>query len=346
MKWEKLPGIGLLAFAIVLFTGCRTVEFYSQAVAGQIGVLAKRRPIEKVAAETEDPALRERLELTRRLLDFARDELKMPSGGSYEVYADLGREHLVWVVYAAPELSLEPKDWWYPVVGRQDYRGYFREDMARAEAAQLEREEYEVWVNEVDAYSTLGWFRDPVLNTFVKREEVDFAELIFHELAHRKYYLRGNTPFNEGMAEAVAREGVRRWFRATGRDAWVQRYEARLGRFEQAREALEGTSDRLKQIYSGEFSETEKRRRKAAEYADLKRRLKQLRGEWGGGLTSWIEDGVNNARLNSFTTYEAEVPTFTALLKKCDGDFETFWKRVKQLGRETGKACPEKAKGE
>ena len=240
--------------------------------------------------------------------------------------------------YAAPELSMEPKDWWYPVVGRQDYRGYFREDLARREAESLSTEGFEVWVNEVDFYSTLGWFRDPVLNTFVKREEVDFAELIFHELAHRKYYLRGNTPFNEGMAEAVAREGVRRWFQSTGRPDWLDRYEARLGRIEQARVALGGASARLKQIYASDRDEAEMRTAKKQEYAKLQRRLKELRGEWRGGLTSWIDDSINNARLNSFTTYETEVPAFVALLQDCDGNFSLFWERVEELAKRVGKA--------
>ncbi|MGB6221653.1 aminopeptidase [Haloferula sp.] len=327
----KSKGIWLLALIALVLTSCRTVEFYGQAVSGQMGVLAKRRPIEKVAAETDDEHLKERLALTKRLLAFAEQELKMPSGGSYELYADLGREHLVWVVYAAPELSLEPKDWWYPVVGRQDYRGYFREDQAREEAALLEKQRYETWVSEVDAFSTLGWFRDPVLNTFVDYEEVDFAELIFHELTHRKYYVRNNTAFNEGMAEAVAREGVKRWFRATGRPQLVKKYEDRQGRIRQAGDLVGKTIERLKEIYARDGCVFEKREAKERELAKLKRSLRRLRGEWGGGLTSWIDDPVNNARLNSFITYEAEVPRFAALIEECDGDFEVFWRRVKGM---------------
>ncbi|MEP4077438.1 aminopeptidase [Haloferula sp.] len=315
---------------VLVLSGCSTVEFYGQAVSGQLGILAKRQPIEKVAAETEDEKLKERLALTRRLLEFAEKELKMPSGGSYELYADIGREHLVWLIYAAPELSLEPKDWWYPVVGRQDYRGYFKEDSARSEAASLEAAGYETWVSEVNAFSTLGWFRDPVLNTFADYEEVDFAELIFHELTHRKYYVRGNTGFNEGMAEAVAREGVKRWFRETGRPHLVGKYEKRLGRIKQAGDLIGDSIARLKTIYEGEGT-LEKRQAKGDELKRLKKNLRRLRGEWGGGLTSWIEDPVNNARLNSFITYEAEVPRFAALIEESGGDFEVFWERVKEL---------------
>ena len=255
----------------------------------------------------------------------------MPSGGSYEFYADLGREHLVWVVYASPELSLEPKDWWYPVVGRQDYRGFFREDLARDEAARLEEAGYETWVSEVDAFSTLGWFRDPVLNTFVDYQEVDFAELLFHELCHLKYYVRGNTRFSEGMAEAVAREGVRRWFRATGRPAVVRKYEgcgsrgsSRPGSRSREPPGGSGRSTRAR-------SPTPRNEGEAAGAGPPERESSRLRAEWDGGLQDWINDPVNNARLKSFITYEAEVGRFAALLDECGGDFEEFWKRVRLL---------------
>ena len=322
---------GLLGVGLGVLTGCSTVGFYSQAAVGQLEVLAKREPIERVIADTEDEDLRERLELTKRLLAFAEAELKMPSGGSYELYTAIDREHLVWVVHAAPELSMEPKRWWYPVVGKQAYRGFFRKEMAEAEVARLEADGLETWVGGVDAFSTLGWFRDPVMDTFVRRDEVDYAELIFHELVHRKYYVAGKTDFNEAMAEAVAREGVRRWFRATGRPRLAARYDLRLSRIHQAREAIGGAAERLEAVYARDLSDAEKCRLKEREIERLKVRLRELRTEWGRGLTSWIEEPINNARLNSFTTYEAGVPRFVALIEECDGDFERFWVRVKEL---------------
>jgi predicted aminopeptidase len=316
---------------MIMTAGCRTVEFYGQAVAGQVEVLAKQVPAGKVAAETQDGFLRERIGLTKRLLDFARDELLMPSQGNYELYADLQRAHVVWVVHAAPELSMEPRSWWYPVVGSQDYRGYFREDLARAEAARLKAEGYETWINGVDAYSTLGWFRDPVLNTFVRRSEWDYAELIFHELAHVKHYVRGNTSWNEGMAEAVAREGVRRWFAHTGRPDKAREYEIRLEKLAKAREIISSSAEALRTIYGSRVSDDQKRAAKQRELARLKRNLQTLSWRWGGGLKSWIDGPVNNARLNSFTTYEAEVPKFAALLAECGGDFREFWRRLPEI---------------
>jgi len=322
----------LLVLLPLLCASCSTIHFYSQAVAGQMDVMSRQKPVSRLEADPHtDEKLRKKLELTTRLLAFARDHLDMPNGGAYEKYADLHREHLVWVIHAAPELSMDAKEWWYPVIGKQSYRGYFNEADARAEEARLHRDGYETWCDGIDAYSTLGVFRDPLLNTFIDRDEVELAELIFHELSHRRYHVSGDTKFNEGMAEAVARESVRRWFTANHRPDIVAYYEQRLHRLAQARAAISTSSANLKAIYASHASDTVKRQRKAREYARLKTELRALRGQWGGGLKSWIEDPINNARLNSFTTYEDEVPRFTKLLHDCHGDFPTFWEEVRKL---------------
>ena len=326
---QVLIGVALL----LSVSGCRTIGYYHQAVAGQLEVLSKREPIDQVISTSPDRELRERLELTKRLLDFAERELHLPTNGSYRVYREIGRKHLVWVLYAAPELSLKPKEWWYPVIGRQAYRGYFDRGQAERGMARLQEEGYETWVEGVDAFSTLGWFRDPVMDTFVGRTEVDYVELILHELVHQKYYRSGATAFNEALAEAVAREGVRRWLRHTSRPELVGQYELRLQRIGQAREAIDGASERLKRIYRMPVSDDRKRVLKTAEIARLKKQLRGLRTSWGRGLNAWIEKPINNARLNSFTTYEAGVPRFTALIEECQGDFELFWRKVRQLER-------------
>lgn len=307
------------------------MEFYTQAAGGQLKVLSMRRPIDRVIAESEDEELRDRLALTKKLLAFADRELGLSTNGSYELYCEIDRKHLVWVIHAAPELSMEPREWWYPVVGRQSYRGYFRKDLADQEVRRLEEEGYETWAGGVDAFSTLGWFCDPVMDTFVGREEVDYVELILHELVHQKHYRRGRTAFNEALAEAVAREGVRRWFRRTGRPELVAKYEKRLKRIGQAREAIGGAAERLDKIYRSPLSDEEKRSRKRKEIARLKGRLRELRTEWGRGLNSWIQKPINNARLNSFTTYESGVPRFVALIEACQSDFDLFWKKVREL---------------
>jgi predicted aminopeptidase len=268
------------------------------------------------------------------MLAFAQEELCMPSKGSYTLYSDLGSPHVVWVIHAARELSLEPKQWWYPFIGKQEYRGYFSEKDAMGEVRGLQEDGYETSVSGVDAYSTLGAFRDPLLNTFILRDEAEFAELLFHELAHQRHYAHGDTSYNEGLAEAVSREGVRRWLRAHGSREQIARYETRLKRLAQAGGAIQNTSARLKNLYRSNLSDTQKRARKQQEIQRLKDRLRQLRGEWGGGLDTWIDEPINNARINSFTAYENHVPQFQRLLEECGGDFATFWL---ELERKAGK---------
>lgn len=321
----------LLLPVFLAFAGCQTMSFYRQAVVGQLEVLSKRVPIDQVITESPDPELRDRLELTKRLLAFAESELHLPSHGSYELYCELGRKHLVWVVHAAPELSMTPKRWWYPVVGKQAYRGYFQEELANDEIRRLQAAGYDTWTGGVDAYSTLGWFRDPVIDTFVGRAEVDYVELILHELVHQKHYRSGETDFNEALAEAVARHGVRRWYYHTKRPHLAQKYEKRLKKIARARQVIGDAVGRLRQIYRSGQPDEVKRQRKKEEIAKLKESLRKLRTEWGRGLNSWITRPINNARLNSFTTYEAGVPRFVALIEACHGDFRAFWERVKEL---------------
>ncbi len=320
----------VLALALAL-SSCQTTNFYAQAVSGQLEIVAKAEPVESVIATTPDDTLRSQLQLTTRLLAFAEAHLDMPANGSFTRYSDLGRDHVVWVVHAAPELSLEPKRWWYPIVGCQAYRGFFSPEAASAETRRLHAKGYETWTSKVDAYSTLGYLRDPLLNTYIKRPEVDLAELIFHELAHQKYYVSGHTDFNEAMAEAVCREGVRKWLVHTGRPELVKRYDERLRRISQALDAIQQCAAELETVYQADAGPADKRIRKAAAIARLKSGLRTLSRNWGHEIGTWIGDTVNNPRINSFTTYEQDVPRFARLFDECDGDFTLFWQRVRQL---------------
>ncbi len=194
--------------------GCSTVEFYWQGVVGQADLLARAKPIAEVIETTPDAALKARLERVQSIRAFASRELGLPDNRSYTTYADLGRPFVVWNVFAAPELSLSPRQWCFPVAGCVAYRGYFAESDARAEAARLVAAGDDVHVSGVPAYSTLGYFDDPVLSTFVRYREVELARLIFHELAHQVVYVKDDTAFNESFAATVEEEGVVRWLAA------------------------------------------------------------------------------------------------------------------------------------
>ncbi len=197
--------VPLLALAA---QGCRQVAYYGQAVAGQVEILNLQEPLPRLIEDPATPeALRQRLALVMDIRRFAESGLSLPAGGHYLAYADLGRPFAVYSVFAAPEFSLTPKTWCYPVIGCAAYRGYFSATAAREYAAGLREASYDVYVAGVPAYSTLGWFRDPVLNTFIHREPADLAALVFHELAHQVLYVRDDTTFNESFAKVFVVEG-------------------------------------------------------------------------------------------------------------------------------------------
>lgn len=315
--------------------GCETIHFYSQALAGQAEIIALQKSNRRLAGDPATPAeLRGRLALTEELRAFARDELELRPSVSYTSYANLRREHVVFVIFAAPEFSLEPKSWWYPVVGTQDYRGFFSEADAQRAADALRDRGYDVYVGGVDAYSTLGWFRDPVLNTFIDYPETDYAELIFHELTHQKTYLRGRTDFNEALATMVAREGVRRWLRSTGDDEGLAAYERKLRRREIIRNIIEAQRARLADLYATGAPGPEMRAGKAAILRDLRSDLERYRDSWSAGLRDWLSSDLTNAHLTSSATYYRMIPRFEELLEECGGELAAFFRRARELARE------------
>ena len=324
-------------------TGCRSVGYYRQAVAGQYEIFSKREPIPAVLARTNaPPALRRKLQLVLDLREFAERELHLKTDGHYAKYADLGRRYVVWNVYAAPEFSLEPKKWWYPVVGSLKYRGFFSEEDARACAAQLAQEGYDVHVGGVDAYSTLGWFKDPVLNTFIHHSAPDLAETLFHELAHQRVFARGDTDFNEAFATCVGEEGARRWLAAHGDAPARADYELELRRKDQFVALVMRAREELKKVYGEETAraqaETEplaaaKRARKAEVIAQLRADYAQLKASWGGyaGYDGWFQRPINNAQLSTVATYQTLVPAFQQLLARAGGDLPKFYRDAKAL---------------
>src|SRR5439155_11115609 len=158
-------------------------------IGGQYALLTHQQSIEKLASAPATPSpLKEKLRLVQDLRVFAKQELKLPVDGHYRTYVDVHRPFVVWNVEAAPEFSMEPKSWWYPLVGSLDYRGYFSERGAQRYGRWLEKKGYDVYIGGVEAYSTLGWFKDPVLNTFIFNAEPDLAETIFHELGHQRVF--------------------------------------------------------------------------------------------------------------------------------------------------------------
>jgi predicted aminopeptidase len=334
----------------MFISGCGSIGYYQQAISGQYEILAKREPIADILARPDTkPALREKLQLVTDLRHFAEDRLNLKTDGHYARYADLGRRYVVWNVYAAPEFSVEPKKWWYPVVGSLKYRGFFSEKDARNCGKALANEGYDVYVGGVDAYSTLGWFKDPVLNTFINNPPAELAEILFHELAHQRVFAKGDTDFNEAFATAVGEEGVQRWLEAHGDAKARTEYQIDLRRQGEFVDLVMNAREELKSVY-GEESEhapglkqaagsealvEAKRAAKAEVIARLRANYEKLKASWGGyaGYDNWFNRPINNARLNTVATYYHFVPAFKQLLARGDGDLQKFYADAKVLAK-------------
>ena len=320
-----------------LLSGCGTAEFYWQGLTGQLDLLTRAKPIAAVASATPDPVLKERLRHVQAIRAYASGELGLPDNGSYTRYADLGRPFVVWNVFAAPELSLTPRQWCFPIAGCVNYRGYFAEDDARAEAARLAAAGDDVHIGGVPAYSTLGYFDDPVLSTFIRYREPDLARLIFHELAHQIVYVKDDTAFNESFAVTVEEEGLKRWVQAQqGRPEAAQfaAYVVRGDRLRAEFRALVGrTRDRLAALYGSSATEAEKRAGKAMAFGEMRADYERLKAGWDGvpAFDRWFAGGANNAGIAAAGLYSDRVPQFRALLAADGGDLPRFYESVKKL---------------
>ena len=263
-----------------------------------------------------------------------RAQLDLPAQREYGRYTDLGRRYVSWVLFAAPEFSVEGKTWWYPFVGDLIYRGYFSEKDARAEARRLKAQGLEVYVGGVEAYSTLGVFRDPVLNTFFHRTDAEVAELIFHELTHVKCFLPGDSDFNEAFATANAEMAVRRWLLSKGDRAALAEYESALAKDRDIVRLLLDTRAKLGQLYAQKnLSPEEMRRRKATIFVQLHAGYLEIRRQHHGDSVydRAFAKPWNNARLNTVATYYDLVPAFERLLEREHGNLPAFYAAVEKM---------------
>ncbi len=337
--WSRSGHAFLLLALMLLGTGCQSVSYYTQAARGQLEIWRKQQPIPSLLSNLATPvALKERLALVLELRAFAGTNLHLPARGQYLRYADLGRPFVVWNVYAAPELSLDPKAWWYPVVGALDYRGYFSESAARAHAVRLKQQGFDVHVGGVTAYSTLGWFRDPVLNTFIHEPDAELADLLFHELAHQRVFIPGDTEFNEAFATAVGEEGTRRWLESRGDSAALETHRNQIRRSEEFITRLLAARDQLSSLYTNLPSVSRLTpEQTASARADKQAILSRLRDDLErlkassphhAFHESWFRQNLNNAQLNTVDAYHRLVPFFRRLLRQHDGDLERFYRAV------------------
>src|ERR1051325_8203284 len=347
-KWLVCAALALIVLAV---SGCKTISFYSQAIKGQYQIFAHEEPIDQLVAGPNTPdRLKQRLELLRSLRGFAEQDLKLPVDGHYRKYVDVHRPYVVWNVEGAPEFSLEPRSWWYPLLGRLDYRGYFSRDGATRYGSVLQNKGYDVYVGGVEAYSTLGWFKDPILNTFIFDPDPDLAEIIFHELGHQRVFARGDTDFNEAFATTVGQEGARRWLQKQNDQAAMEKYAAGRRRTADFVHLIARTREKLETLYGDQRNAegklkaarvrpiqdvNELRRRKEQIYAELQSEYGTLKKSWGGNkeYDEWFARQLNNAKLNSVAAYYDLVPGFERLLALNGGDLERFYNEAERLSK-------------
>lgn len=339
MRAKKWILSSLLVVFLAVLAGCQSIGYYKQALSGQLEMLSHQQPLPALIHDPDTPSkLKEKFKLILELRIFAERKLHLPTGNHYLSYVDLHRSNAVWNVYAAPEFSLQPRSWWYPVVGRLTYRGYFSEGAAEAYGFKLKKKGFDVYVGGVDAYSTLGWFNDPVLNTFVDDSERRLAALIFHELSHQRLFISGDTEFNEAFATAVAEEGLRRWLMDKNDSSGLEKYQTDLKRKKWFVNLVAETRGKLNKIYDAPGSETASSR--ATKRAQKEIVLQQLRenyfaakkeGKGNSGYDEWFDGPLNNAQLNTVSTYYDLVPAFHELIAQNGGDLDQFFTQVKKM---------------
>jgi predicted aminopeptidase len=328
-QWRLLAASGVAALTV----GCSQLGYFVQAAHGQFTLLSEAKPIDDWLTNPEvSDKLKTKLAAVQKIRKFAAQELGLPNNSSYTTYADLKRPYVLWNIVATPELSLEPKKWCFPVAGCVNYRGYYHKEEALAYAKELRREHYDVQVGGVPAYSTLGYFSDPVLSTFIQYPEGELARLVFHELAHQVVYVAGDSRFNESFAVAVEEAGVERWMETYGDDKMRKAYNEYEGRKRGFLALLMKCRDELEENYARDASDDEKRARKAEIFQQLKDEYQVLKASWGGyaGYDRWFAEPLSNAHLAAIATYQDFVPGFRALLAQ-ERSFPKFYAAVKHL---------------
>lgn len=319
----------LIIFTSLVLNGC----YYSHLAQGEFELLSKREPITDILKDdSRDPALKQRLQKILAARAYASHALKLPDNGSYTQYADVQRDAVLWNVFATAELSLEPLEHCFVFVGCVAYRGYFDQQQAQDEAASLKAQGYDVYVGSVPAYSTLGWFDDPVINTMMRWSDEFLISTVFHELAHQQLYVKGDTAFNESFASFVGEEGLRQYLHSTSTQSNAE--TQRQQREAQFTRLVLDAREHLSSLYKTRLAPEAMRQRKQQEFVRLQKNYAALRAhEWKhfNAYDQWFNTELNNARLLPFGLYDEWVPAFAALYREQQQDWAAFYAAAKKL---------------
>jgi len=327
--------LSLLLITIV-FPGSASAGYLSQAIFGHIEIYKSRKPIKKIIENpATDERLKNKLETVVKIRQFSIDELSLPDNGSYRGYVSLKRKYVAWNAIAAEEFSLRPKRWCFPFAGCVSYKGYFEREKAEKFGHELRSEGLDVAILPVAAYSTLGWFDDPILNTFLRWPDQNLAGLIFHELAHAQLYVKNDSAFNESFAKVVEIEGVRRWLNKNGtseQKVAYAKYQVRRNLFV---DLVLKYRKELAELYRSSVPVEEMREKKKSILARMRDEYINREDEFGkmSRQRKLFFDDLNNAKIVSVFTYYTYVPAFEAILRKENGDLTKFFREAKVLSR-------------
>ena len=335
MKFSRTAkGVILVIAAATMLVSCSSLNYYAQAAQGQLTLLSDARPIEDwLADQNTNAKLKLRLATARQIRTFAVQELSLPDNNSYKNYASLARPFVLWNVVATPELSLKPIQWCFPVAGCVSYRGYYSKEAATAYGRELRAQGNDVQVGGVPAYSTLGWFNDPLISTFIYYPDAELARLLFHELSHQVVYVQDDSQFNESFASAVEEAGVERWLSGYGNQVMRDNYIKFSARKKEFLKLLLNCRSALEKNYASKAGQAEKRAIKARLFHQLKLDYQVLKESWGdfAGYDRFFAEPLSNAHLASIATYNDFIPAFRALLVR-EKTFPRFFAAARALG--------------
>jgi len=308
---------------------CAGPGYYAQAIAGHFRLMNDRQSAEQVLRRPDlDPVMAQQIRRSVDILEFAEVQLSLPDSGSYTRVVMTGQEAVTWNVVAAPEFSTEPETWCFPVAGCVAYRGYFKAEKAHQFADKLARQSYDVMISPAVAYSTLGWFDDPLTDIMLRYDEIELAGIIFHELAHRKLYVKGDTAFSESFASFVEEMGVERWVRHLDRPDQFPEWQRRRDAAHQFNLLLKRYQKELDELYRSQRDDAAMRVAKSemfgqmmADYRDLVER------EWEGVgfYDTWLGDDPNNAHVALASSYQGGVCAFRRLFQSAGENPDTFY---------------------
>jgi predicted aminopeptidase len=316
--------------SLLLLEGCYPLH----ASFGHLELMARRQPLAEVVSDSATTSeLKAHLQRVATIREFASRELGLPDNGSYGRYVELDGDYPLWNVWITPEFGLEPRQSCFPIAGCVPYRGYYSRHQAQDYAEGFIAAGDDVMVAGVTAYSTLGYFDDPVTSTMLRLPEARLAGLIFHELAHQVVYVKNNATFNESFARAVEIEGTLRWLESRGDRDGLERYRAALQRADIFFAEIKAARAQLAGIYASPDNSEQKRSAKQQVFSALRAAHQQRKAAdlaWSG-YDIWFDDKLNNAKLAAVATYFDDVAMFRELLKTQNGDFNAFYSAVRML---------------